>query len=96
MQNNVAYASDAANEPHTQLLCTNLQKSNAFQKELVSLIEDKLHAILNLRIPQSEDRDKTSDPILSDFVQAINYELDKTYAINTRLEKIVEHLRKIV
>lgn len=70
------------------------QSLNNQQSEFVSLIEDRLHMLLNKRQPVSDGKGET--PMLNDFAQIMDKELNVLSYNNSRLENILSHLREIV
>lgn len=61
----------------------------------VSVIEDKLHSILNLRVPEKEGK-ASAVPMEDDLTKALNNRLNTFAVLDDRLENIVRHLEKIV
>jgi len=70
-------------------------KSNNEQGSLLNEIEDKLHKVLNKKVPtpdMSAEKGRQDD----DFVSSIESQLSNLQSANRRLEKILCHLNEII
>lgn len=72
-------------------------KANSEYLEILYNVEDKLHNILNLRGPEkSSVPNDAKEKVLNDFSGAMNESLLTYRTLNSRLQKVLEHIRKIV
>ncbi len=71
-----------------------LEKQLAWQGELIHKIDENLHNIKNLREPQKETAGKV--PEIKDFVASLDNKISQLNSHNEMLEKISNHLSKIV
>ena len=82
-------------QPVATLLIEEAAGINNWQREYISIIENKLHNLLNLRVPQPE---KTNEPkpMIEDFISAMRDKQRESTELGKRLEKIAEHLGHLV
>jgi hypothetical protein len=76
-------------------VATRLQRQNAEYSELLYSIEDKLHSILNLRLPQNESQPPDAKP-LNDFCSTMQDELGNMSVLNSRLQQVLDHVKRII
>jgi hypothetical protein len=65
------------------------------QAEMISVIEEQCHALLNLRSPKSDPTDQKM-PNITDFFGAMNEKCLILQNHNTRLNGIYKHLKEII
>jgi hypothetical protein len=75
-------------------LTQRFQMANNDQIEIIYQIEDKLHNILNKRVPQ--DSPKSEPTIGGDFISEADAQVSRINQCNSRLRGILEHLRQII
>jgi hypothetical protein len=68
---------------------------NDLQEKIISCIEDKLHSIINKRVPQVDTTAKSSLDISNDFRNVIMLQLSNMRYNTNRLEQILDHLHEI-
>lgn len=81
--------------PITIHLVDELKRLNSWQANTINQIQDKLHNLINLRTPQTE-QDKKSTPLIGDFKAAMEEEYSKMNSNCSKLEDLLAHLNKIV
>jgi type II secretory pathway component PulM len=69
---------------------SNLQRMHS----MITRIEEQCHNILNLRTPSPEMKSET--PMENDLAQAIGNRLNTFALLNDRLDRIIQHLDKVV
>ena len=67
---------------------------NDEQSGLINNIEDKLHSIINKRVPENDA--KSDPPNIGDFVTAADLQLKRVELANRRLEGILNHLSQLI
>ena len=74
-----------------------LQEELSRQQKAIYEIEDKLHEVLNLRVPEKEEEKQLQkEASISDYHSFLIQQLNIISKNNARLEKIRQHLFKII
>lgn len=81
--------------PITVHLVDELKRLNSWQANTINQIQDKLHNLINLRTPQTE-QDKKPTPVIGDFKAAMEEEYSKISSNCYKLDDLLTHLNKIV
>jgi putative lipoic acid-binding regulatory protein len=75
----------------------NIQEELSRQQKAIYEIEDKLHEVLNLRVPEKEEEKQLQkEASISDYHSFLIQQLNIISKNNARLEKIRQHLFKII
>jgi hypothetical protein len=82
-------------QPITIGIIASFEKQNAAHHELVSMIQDRLHSIVNNRVPEEPQKGETR-PMDNSFADAMNTNLSRMQTTTSRLEQILKHLQQIV
>lgn len=85
----------AKSEAASIRLSQRFDKVNAEQTELVHKVQNKLHSLLNKRMPE-KDPSEDIKPMVQDFISAIEASVSKVESNNYRLSAILRHLDEIV
>lgn len=80
--------------PVLQSILDRFEKQNAWQSECLSMIEDRLHQILNRRSPEKSQSNELKADV-NDFTQAAHKNLSVMETNCNRMERIIGHLREI-
>lgn len=88
-----AVANAPQTEPVLKSILERFDKQNAWQSEELSMIENKLHDILNKRSPEKEQG--KPEPSINDLSQAFSKGLSVMESNCRRLEIINKHLKEI-
>jgi hypothetical protein len=90
----------AVNEPQSSPVSQEMVKNFDYNLErmhkCVNIIEDKCHALLNLRGPEKKGGEATSIPMEDDVAKAIGNRISQFANLDDRLENIVQHLTRFV
>lgn len=73
-----------------------IQQLNDRQTKIILSIGDKLHDLLNKRVPQDETNKSGIEAPIGDFNQFLHNEFDKINRNTNRLEDIYNHLQSII
>lgn len=98
-EGNVAYTQTAATiqeKPELAVINDRFQRENGIFLELCVAIQEKLHNIVNLRTPEKESTNEKGKPIVNSFVDAANENLYNMQLNNGRLERILQHVNRLV
>lgn len=85
-------------QPSPELVNINdlLVKANAEYSDILYSVEDKLHAILNLRTPDKGVQPESKEKSINDFVASIHDKLQTYRNQNGRFQKVLDHLKQII
>ena len=90
----------AVNEPQSTPVSQEMVKNFDYNLErmhkYVNIIEDKCHALLNLRGPEKKGAESTAIPMEDDITKAIGNRISQLAYLDDRLENIVQHLTRFV
>jgi polyhydroxyalkanoate synthesis regulator phasin len=84
-------------KPILKNIIDRFEKENAAQTELVNLIQERLHDVVNKREPSDPAGNKQAErPMDNSFSDAMNTQLFKMQSTTNRLEAILRHIQQIV
>jgi hypothetical protein len=88
--------SEPQSSPVSQEIVKNFDYNLERMRKCVNIIEDKCHALLNLRGPEKETAKSNSIPMEDDVAKAIGNRISQFANLDDQLENIVQHPTRFV